>query len=76
MDKKTFIEKFANEFPKTSSSEFHINLEYKYLTEWDSLLSLSIMAMIDEEYNIELSGDDIERATTINDLYELIKSKS
>ena len=28
------------------------------------------------EYNIELNGDDIERAETINDLYELIKSKS
>ena len=26
MDKKIFIEKFANEFPKTPSSEFHINL--------------------------------------------------
>jgi acyl carrier protein len=76
MDKKIFIEKFANEFPKTPSSEFHINVEYKNLTDWDSLTSLTVMAMIDEEYNIELNGDDIERAETINDLYELIKSKS
>mgnify|MGYP006422577751 CR=1 FL=1 len=76
MDKKIFIEKFANEFSKTPSSEFHINVEYKNLTDWDSLTSLTVMAMIDEEYNIELNGDDIERAETINDLYELIKSKS
>jgi len=42
---------------------------------WDSLTILSIIAMTDETYKVELSGDDVKNSLTIGGLQELIKSR-
>lgn len=42
---------------------------------WDSLTSLSIIALADDEYGITLSANDILEAKTIEGLYNLIQSK-
>ena len=39
---------------------------------WDSLTALGFIALVDEEFNIILSGNDIEQCTTINDLVKLV----
>ena len=49
--------------------------EYKNLDEWSSLIALSIIAMVDEEYDVALKGDDIRNTVTIEDLYNLVKSR-
>lgn len=67
-----FIEKFAAQFDETDSSSLSANTRFKELEEWSSLTSLSIIAMIDEEYDIQIKGNDIREANTIEDLYERI----
>lgn len=42
---------------------------------WDSLTVLSIIAMTSEEYNVELTREEIENAETIQGLKDLIVSK-
>ena len=42
---------------------------------WDSLTILSIIAMTSEEYNVELTREEIENAETIQGLKDLIVSK-
>lgn len=42
---------------------------------WDSLTSLSIIALADDEYGITLSANDILEAKTIEGLYNLIQTK-
>jgi acyl carrier protein len=46
------------------------------LDEWSSLIALSVIAMADEEYDVALKGDDIRNATTVEDLFNLTKSKA
>lgn len=75
MELKEFIEKFAEQFDETDTYVFTANTKYKELDEWSSLLALSIIAMIDEEYDIRIKGDDIRNTSTIEDLYNLIKNK-
>jgi acyl carrier protein len=70
-----FIKKFAEQFDETEASEFKAETEFKALDEWSSLSALSIIAMVDEEYDVTLKGDDIRNAKTIADLYQVIKSK-
>jgi len=48
---------------------------FRDLDEWDSLTALSLIAMVDEEYSLKLTGDDIKNASTINDIFETVKSK-
>ena len=47
----------------------------KSLDEWTSLAALSVIAMIDDEYEVSINGNDIRNLETIGDLFELIKSK-
>jgi acyl carrier protein len=75
MEQKIFIGKFASQFEETDANKFHANTKFKDLEEWSSLLALSVIAMTDEQYGVALKGDDIRKATTIEDLYNIMKSK-
>jgi len=52
-----------------------LNDELDSFDAWDSLAVLSIIALCDSEYKVELSRDEIENSETVNGLKELIKSK-
>ena len=76
MELKDFIENFAAQFDDTGASEFRPNTEFKALDEWSSLTALSIIAMVDEEYDITIKGDDIRDSETIEDLFNAVKAKA
>lgn len=75
MDIKEFIENFAEQFDDTDISELKPETEFKELDEWSSLIALSLIAMVDEEYDVTLKGDDIRGSKTIEDLYNTVKAK-
>lgn len=70
-----FVELFAEQFDDTDISEFKAETEFKALDEWSSLSALSIIAMVDDEFDVALKGDDIKNSETIEDLYKLIESR-
>ena len=48
---------------------------FKELEEWTSILALSLIAMVDEVYDVTLDTDDIRDANTLEDLYRAIQQK-
>lgn len=76
MDLKDFIVKFAEQFEETEISSFSANTNFKGLEEWSSLMSLAIIAMVDEEYGVRIKGDDIKNANTIEDLFQIVLSRN
>ncbi|MDD3333713.1 MAG: acyl carrier protein [Proteiniphilum sp.] len=75
MQKEDFLVNFANQFDDTDPSEITLKTVYKDLDEWSSLLSLSIIAMCDEEYGVKVTGDDIKNTTTVDDFYTLVLNR-
>jgi acyl carrier protein len=75
MEVNEFIKNFAAQFDETDAAVFKPETEFKKLEEWSSMLALSIIAMTDEEYEVQLKGDDIRSANTIQDLFDVINSK-
>lgn len=75
MELQEFIENFASQFDETEASEFTATTVFKELEEWSSLIALSIIAMVDEEYEVTLKGDDVKNASTIDDLFHLVQSR-
>lgn len=75
MELKEFIEHFAEQFDDTEVSVFQTDTKFKELDEWSSLLALSIIAMVDEEYDVRIKGDDIRSSVTIEDLFNLVKNR-
>ncbi|MCC5940366.1 MAG: acyl carrier protein [Balneolaceae bacterium] len=76
MNKEDFYRSVRSLFEVTDDYELGEKTEFKKLEEWDSLLALEIIAMLDEEYEIELDGNDIRDVNTLEDLYLIVKHKS
>lgn len=70
-----FIQNFADQFDDTDAEEFKADTNLKDLEEWSSLNALSVISMVDDEYDVSLKGDDIISSNTIEDLYNLVKSR-
>lgn len=76
MELNEFVEKFAEQFDDTDATEIKAETIFKDLEEWSSLIALSVIAMVDEEYDITIKGDDIRNSSTIEDLFNLVKLKA
>ena len=75
MELKDFIANFAEQFDDTDVNEIKAETVFKELEEWSSLVALSVIAMVDEEYDVTLKGDDIRNSATVEDLFNNVKSK-
>jgi len=42
---------------------------------WDSLTALSLVAMIDKDYKVSISADDLMRAMTVGDLHRFVAER-
>lgn len=70
-----FVKAFAAEFEETPEEIFKADTHFRELEEWGSLLALSIISMVDENADVVITGADIRSCTTIEDLYNIVKSK-
>ncbi len=70
-----FVELFAEQFDETNPSTFNANTVFHDIDEWSSLIGLSVIAMVDEEFDVALKGDDIKTSVTVEDLYNKVIDK-
>jgi acyl carrier protein len=75
MEVSTFLNHFANILDDTNPALITTETIFRDLGEWDSLTALSLIAMVDEEYSLKLTGEDIKSSITLQDIFEKIKSK-
>ena len=74
MELEKFVENFFSEFDETPRESFAPSTVYKELDEWNSLTALSIISMIDDQYDKTITGADLRNHNTIEDLFSYIKS--
>ena len=72
MNLEEFIENFAAQFDDTEADQFTADTRFKQLDEWSSLAALSIIAMVDDEYDVIIKGNDIISSDTIKDLFDVV----
>ena len=75
MELNEFTKLFAEQFDETPVEMFKPSTVYKDLEAWDSLAALTIMAMVDEEMEVKITGADIRNCSTIEDLFNLVLTK-
>lgn len=75
MELNEFIANFAALFEDTDASVFGPETYFRELDEWSSLMALSVIAMVDEEYDIALKGAEMKSAETIEELFDIVKAK-
>ena len=70
-----FVALFAEQFDDTDPSEITATTVFHDLDEYSSLIGLSLIAMVDEEFDVALKGDDVKNSVTVEDLYNCLISK-
>ncbi len=71
-----FIKDFASQFDETDAKMFAAETKFRELDEWSSIIGLSIILMVDEEYGITIGADEMKQAQTIGDLFNIVKAKA
>ena len=75
MNIEEFIKNFADQLDETEPELISAETRFKELEEWSSLTALSIIAMVDDEYDVIIKGNDILKSDTIQDLFEIGEKK-
>lgn len=70
---KRFLEAIAEALEK-EVAEISISDAFRDYPEWDSIAVLSVMATLEEAFGLVLSRNDLEKCTTLKDLFALIPS--
>jgi acyl carrier protein len=66
---------FASVFPDLEESEI-IRLSVENCPEWDSLANIQLTSLIEEEFNIELSSEEIADLTSFELVLFLLNKKN
>lgn len=75
MEMNKFIENFANQFDDVDVDALTPDTAFRGLDGWSSLVALMVITMIDEEYEVTITGDEMKKQNTISELYNLVASK-
>lgn len=70
-----FVELFGELFDDIDTTGFTPETDFRNNEEWSSLIGLSVIAMVDDEFDTTLVGDDIKNSKTIKDIYDRIVVK-
>lgn len=70
----TFTHHFA-EALETDAGALSGATVFKDLDNWDSLAALSVIAMIDEHYGVSVGGADLEKASSLQDLWDTVEKR-
>jgi acyl carrier protein len=68
-----FIDLFAETLELESSETLSKETVFRELEQWDSLAFLSVIAMIDEEFDVVIEGNDFQKLLTIGDILNKIE---
>ena len=69
-----FVALFAEQLDETDPSTVTAQTKFRDLEEWSSLLALTLISMIDEEYGHLLTGADLRARNTVKELYDYVES--
>lgn len=69
-----FVKKVQDEMQDTPANQITADTNYKELEEWGSLSSLSLISMIEEEYDKLITGADVRARNSVRELWEYVES--
>lgn len=76
MNSEDFLQQFAASLSADNPPELSLETPFASLDAWwDSLAVVMCLEMIDAEYAVSLSGDEVRACATLGDLFNLISQR-
>lgn len=71
-----FISKIENEFEDVTPGSVKPETNFRNHFDWTSVNALILFSMINVEYGVTLTAEDLQKSTTIQDLFNIIETKT
>ena len=75
-DISSFIKKIESEIDGLAPGSLKPETHFRELPEWSSMHALVLIALSETEYNVTLTGDDLRKCGTVQEIYNLISSRT
>jgi acyl carrier protein len=70
-----FVALFSEQFDETDASEIQASTVFSRPRRMVINHRLSLIAMVDDEFDVALKGDDVRTSVTVEDLYNKVIAK-
>ena len=70
-----FIKTLETEFDELEPGTLKPETKFTDLDEWSSMHSLIIIALIDTEYGVTITGEDLMSIKKVEELYDIVKAR-
>ncbi|MFH0895874.1 MAG: acyl carrier protein [Bacteroidota bacterium] len=70
-----FIKKIEAEFDEMEPGKLLPESNFREKFEWNSVNALIIIALVNTEYDVTINADDLRTSVTVNDLFNIVKSR-
>lgn len=74
MEMNEFIENILDQFDERPEEVVTPETNHHQIDGWSSIIALSVMAMIDEEYDVQIKANEMRDSKSIQELYDIVQS--
>lgn len=67
-----FILVLETEFEELEPGTLKPDTNFRDLDEWSSMHALIIIALIDTEFNVSITGEDLSNIETVSQLFDIV----
>lgn len=75
MTLEIFTKNIAEEFELEDLNSLKPETDYRDLDVWSSMYALILIAYVDREFDVTITGDDLRASNTVTDIYKLIQER-
>ena len=76
MDIQELIKYIENEFEDIQKGTLNPQTSIRDIEGWSSMHALLLIALVDNHYDVLLSGEELKNALTVQDLYTIIVNRN
>ncbi len=76
MELDTFIKNFEDAVEDVEVGTLDSGTAFRTLEQWDSLAVLTVIAMVDGEYDVRLKAKELKQVETLAELHTLVAGKT
>ena len=75
MEIDLFVRNFENAIFGIDPNTLTADTRFREIEQWESIALLCLLAMIDTEYNIQVSGMELKQCHTLREIFAIVSAK-
>jgi len=72
MNIQDFIKKLEVEFDELEAGTLQADTNFRKIEDWSSMHALILIALVDVEYDVQISGEQLLQCQTLQDVFDIV----